>query len=193
MSRTKPAEERRADLLAAGQELFLAQGVAATSLEDITSRAGVSKGLFYLYFRSKDELLLALQDQFSVELAERIRVATSTVGDWAGKLDACVQTIFDSYNEHYDLHEVLFHHGGHVSASHRAAHELTLHAIRDLLADGTAAGAFAVADPEATAVLCWASTRGFDPSFEDQPQRAEDARLLRAAKDLFRRTAGVAL
>jgi TetR/AcrR family transcriptional repressor of nem operon len=52
MARTKPAEQRRADLLAAGRELFLAKGVAATSLEDITGRAGVSKGLFYLYFNT---------------------------------------------------------------------------------------------------------------------------------------------
>src|ERR1700726_1807027 len=97
MTRTKPAEERRADLLAAGEELFLAKGVAATSLDDITSRAGVSKGLFYLYFRSKDELLAAMQDQFSTELADRIRAAAGPVADWPAKLDACVKAIFDSY------------------------------------------------------------------------------------------------
>ena len=191
MSRTKPAEQRRADLLEAGKELFLSQGIAGTSLEDITKRAGASKGLFYLYFRSKDELLLALQDQFSAELAERIRAATDTIEDWPAKLDACVQAIFDSYTERRDLHEVLFPHGGHVSASHQAAHELALNAIRDLLADGTAAGVFDVADPAATAVLCWASTHGFDPDFEDQPQQAGSARLLRAAQQLFRRAAGV--
>ena len=108
MTRTKPAEERRADLLAAGEELFLAKGVAATSLDDITSRAGVSKGLFYLYFRSKDELLAAMQDQFSARLADRVRAATDLAGDWPGKLDACVQAIFDSYHERHDLHEILF-------------------------------------------------------------------------------------
>jgi AcrR family transcriptional regulator len=190
MSRTKPAEQRRADLLEAGKELFLAQGVTATSLEDITGRAGVSKGLFYLYFRSKDELLLALQDEFSVELAERIRAATSAIEDWPGKLDACVQVIFDSYAERHDLHEVLFRHGGHAPGGHHAAHGLARHVIRDLLADGTAAGAFDVEDPEATAVLCWASTRGLDPDFEDQQQPPQDARLLRAAQHLFRRVAG---
>src|SRR6202041_3634236 len=99
MARTKPAEQRRADLLEAGRELFLAKGVAATSLDDITSRAGVSKGLFYLYFRSKDDLLTALQDQFSIELADRIRTATDPAADWPGKLDACVKAIFDSYQE----------------------------------------------------------------------------------------------
>jgi TetR/AcrR family transcriptional regulator, transcriptional repressor for nem operon len=190
MARTKPAEQRRADLLAAGRELFLAKGVAATSLEDITSGAGVSKGLFYLYFHSKDDLLLALQDQFSVELADRIRAATETVADWTAKLDVCVKVIFDSYQERHDLHEVLFHHGGHVSASHRPAHALTLNVIGDLLAGGSAAGVFNVEDPEATAVLCWASTHGFDPDFNAAPAPA-DSRLIRAAQQLFRRAAGI--
>jgi TetR/AcrR family transcriptional regulator, transcriptional repressor for nem operon len=190
MARTKPAEQRRADLLEAGTALFLANGVAATSLEDITRRAGVSKGLFYLYFRSKDDLLLALQDQFSAELAARIRTATDRAADWPAKLDACVEAIFDSYHEHHDLHEVLFHHGGQVSASHQASHALAVDAIRDLLASGKAAGVFDLEDPEATAVLCRASTHGFDPALHSQSAPA-DGRLVRAAQQLFRRAAGI--
>ena len=65
-----------------------------------------------------------------------------------------------------------------------------LQAISDLLADGKAAGAFDVEDPEATAVLCWASTHGFDPGFQGEPT-VTDARLVRAAKQLFRGAAGV--
>ena len=191
MARTKPAEQRRADLLEAGRELFLANGVAATSLDDITRRAGVSKGLFYLYFRSKDDLLDALHVQFSSRLADRIRTATDQVEDWAAKLDACVTVIFDSYQERDDLHEVLFRHGGHVSAGHRATHGLVLNAISDVFASGKAAGAFDIEDPEATAVLCWASTHGFDPGFHGQAAPA-DARLIRAAQQLYRRAAGIA-
>jgi TetR/AcrR family transcriptional regulator, transcriptional repressor for nem operon len=207
MTRTKPAAERRADLLAASEALFLEKGVAATSLDEITSRAGVSKGLFYLYFRSKDDLLAAMQDQFSYQLADRIRAATDLAGDWPAKLDACVQVIFDSYHERHDLHEVLFAHGGHVSASHRATHALVLDAISDLLAGGNAAGVFDVEDPAATAVLCYAGTHGFDPGFHSQPPGGErdkhsdrdghseaapdDSRLIRAARQLFRRAAGV--
>jgi TetR/AcrR family transcriptional repressor of nem operon len=191
MARTKPAEQRRADLLKAGRELFVANGVAATSLEDITGRAGVSKGLFYLYFRSKEDLLLALQDQFSTELAARIRAAIDSVENWPGKLDACVKAIFDSYQERNDLHEVLFRHSGHTSADHRATHVLTLDTISDLLASGNAAGAFDVEDPETTAALCWASTHSFDSDFHSL-QAPADARLIRAAIQLFRRAAGVA-
>ena len=190
MTRTKPAEQRRADLLEAGRELFLAKGVAATSLDDITGRAGVSKGLFYLYFRSKDDLLTALHVQFSGELADRIRTATDTVADWPAKLDACVKVIFDRYHERDDLREVLFRPGGHVSASHQGTHALVLNAISDLFASGKAAGAFDVEDPEATAALCWASTHGFDPGFHGDAAPA-DARLIRAAQQLFRRAVGI--
>jgi TetR/AcrR family transcriptional regulator, transcriptional repressor for nem operon len=190
MPRTKPAEERRADLLEAGRALFLSKGVAATSLQDITSRAGVSKGLFYLYFQSKDDLLQALQDQFTAELADRIRAAANSAEDWGARLDACAEAVSASYRERHDLHEALFRHGGHVSAAHHATHALVLEALTDLLASGTAAGAFDVDDPDATAVLIWASTHGFDPQFHGHPTPADD-RLIRAAQQLFRRTAGL--
>jgi AcrR family transcriptional regulator len=192
MARTKPAEERRADLLEAGKELFLAKGVAGTSLDDITSRAGVSKGLFYLYFRSKDDLLAALHDQFSTMLADRIRAAAGSAADWPAKLDACVKAIFDSYHERDDLHEVLFRQGAPVSDSHQATHALVRDAISDVFAGGKAAGAFDVEDPEATAALCWASTHSFDPGFHREAGPA-DARLARAAQQLFRRAAGIRL
>ncbi len=216
MTRTKPAEQRRADLLAAGQALFLAKGIAATSLEDITSGAGVSKGLFYLYFHSKEDLVLALQEQFSNQFAERIRAAAAIPADWAAKLDACVQASFECYRDLHDLHEVLFHHPSHPShpghASHESgvghenhpghaghadlrpehepAHALLTQVIRDLFAAGTAAGVFDVADPETTAVLCYASMHAFDQGFRGR-YGPDDARFIRGAQQLFRRTAGV--
>ena len=113
MTRTKPAEQRRADLLAAARALFLAKGIAATPLEDITHQAGVSKGLFYLYFHSKEDLVLALQEQFSRQLAEHVAAAADIPAGWPAKLDACVQASFERYRDLHDLHEVLFHHAAH--------------------------------------------------------------------------------
>ena len=48
----KKQEKRRA-LLDAAYELFLERGTAKTSVEDITSRAKVGKGTFYLYFQAQ--------------------------------------------------------------------------------------------------------------------------------------------
>ena len=112
MSRTKPAEERRADLLAAGRALFITKGIAATTLEEITTGAGVSKGLFYQYFGCKDDLVAALQEQFSSQFARRMRDAIEAEPDWAAKLDATVQATFECYRDLHELHEVLFHPGG---------------------------------------------------------------------------------
>jgi TetR/AcrR family transcriptional repressor of nem operon len=195
MTRTKPAEQRRADLLAAGQAQFLAKGVATTSLEDITNGAGVSKGLFYLYFKSKEDLVLALQDQFSIEFAERIRVAVAAEPDWGAKLDACVQVSFDFHRDMHDLHEVLFHQAGHA-ADHRekGGHGLVVAAIQGILTEGMAAGAFDVEDPENTAILCYASMQAFHPDFHGgrpaSPADPDGRAMIRAAQVLFRRAAG---
>src|SRR6266702_1363228 len=194
VTRTKPAEQRRAELLAAAQALFLAKGIAATSLDDITQRAGVSKGLFYLYFPSKEDLVLALQEQFSHEFAERIRAAADIRADWTARLDACVKAAFDCYREQHDLHKVLFHHAHAVQLGSEAGPESASAAatrvIRDLFAAGTAAGAFDVADPESAAVLCYASMHAFDQGFRGR-RGPDDVRLIQAARQLFRRAAGV--
>ena len=46
-------------------------------------------------------------------------------------------------------------------------------------------------DPETTAVLCYASMHAFDQGFRGR-DGPDDARLIRAAQQLFRRAAGVA-
>lgn len=63
----KKQEKRRA-LLDAAYELFLQRGTAKTSVEDITSRAKVAKGTFYLYFRDKGSVTQALLGRVSYQL-----------------------------------------------------------------------------------------------------------------------------
>jgi AcrR family transcriptional regulator len=53
-------EARRPEIIAAAIDLFAEKGYAATRLDDVAKRAGVSKGTLYLYFASKDELFKAL-------------------------------------------------------------------------------------------------------------------------------------
>lgn len=49
-------EEKETNILNSGFELFTEKGVKKTSVQDITSKAGVAKGTFYLYFKDKYEL-----------------------------------------------------------------------------------------------------------------------------------------
>ena len=62
---TEPRWERRKDarpseLVAAALELFCERGFAATRLEDVAVKAGVSKGTLYLYFDGKEALFRAV-------------------------------------------------------------------------------------------------------------------------------------
>ena len=58
--RRRRKEARPQELTAAALELFTERGFAATRLEDIAARAGVSKGTLYLYFDSKEALFKAV-------------------------------------------------------------------------------------------------------------------------------------
>jgi len=57
---TRRKEARPAELITAALDLFVERGFAATRLEDVAARAGVSKGTLYLYFSSKEDLFKAV-------------------------------------------------------------------------------------------------------------------------------------
>jgi AcrR family transcriptional regulator len=63
--KTKPTHRRRKEarpqeLRAAALSLFVEKGFAATRLDEVAARAGVSKGTLYLYFDSKEALFLSV-------------------------------------------------------------------------------------------------------------------------------------
>ena len=53
-------EARPAEIMAAALECFRERGFAATRLEDVAARAGVTKGTIYLYYPSKEDLFKAV-------------------------------------------------------------------------------------------------------------------------------------
>jgi AcrR family transcriptional regulator len=58
--RERRKEARPGELLDAALDLFVEKGFAATRVEEVAARAGVSKGTLFLYFQNKEELLKAV-------------------------------------------------------------------------------------------------------------------------------------
>ena len=52
--------DKKAKILDCGKELFSTQGFKDTSVADITKKAGIATGTFYLYYPSKDELFMEI-------------------------------------------------------------------------------------------------------------------------------------
>lgn len=79
MRRTKEdAEKTRCAILAAAEELFLQNGVAHTSLEQIARYAGVTRGAVYWHFQNKADLFHALLNQVRLppeQMASRLITA----------------------------------------------------------------------------------------------------------------------
>ncbi len=65
------SEKRIAQILNAAQAVFAQKGFHQARMEDIADRAEVSKGTLYLYFKSKDDLIVRLLDRlFQRELRD---------------------------------------------------------------------------------------------------------------------------
>ena len=58
--RERRKQARPGELLGAALDLFVEKGYAATHVEEVARRAGVSKGTLFLYFSSKEELFKAV-------------------------------------------------------------------------------------------------------------------------------------
>src|SRR5438093_10868471 len=75
MAKVLPVNDRREQLLDAALAVFSAEGYSSAKVSDIVGRAGVAQGTFYLYFRSKQEVVLALFERFQEALLEARRAA----------------------------------------------------------------------------------------------------------------------
>lgn len=62
----------RSTLIEKGQAFFTTHGIRKTSVEDLTRAAGISKGAFYLFFGSKEELFFEILEQFEAEFRQSI-------------------------------------------------------------------------------------------------------------------------
>ena len=69
----KKYDERRTEFLNTAQELFFTKGYEKTSVEAIIKKMRLSKGTFYYYFKSKEDLLDALIERLSEKILEEVR------------------------------------------------------------------------------------------------------------------------
>lgn len=75
-------------------ELFAQKGIDATSIQQITEKCGISKGAFYLSFKSKDELIISIIDYFMKNITSQIEWSVSKQNNAQDKLHAYYYEIF---------------------------------------------------------------------------------------------------
>ncbi|NWQ42332.1 TetR/AcrR family transcriptional regulator [Bacillus sp. EB106-08-02-XG196] len=88
-------------------ELFAKQGFEATSVQQITEHCGISKGAFYLSFKSKDELIIEIIDHFMIQFTSEIDYLVRNAKDGENLLYKFYYAIFNSFQKHSDFGKIL--------------------------------------------------------------------------------------
>ncbi len=191
-TRTKPPEVRRDELMDSAQRLFLKHGVAATTVEQITSGAKVAKGTFYLYFSSKEDILAALGDRFAETVLSKIKsaIAETPQHNWKAKLQAWSTSCAIGYLDSIQLHDIAFLSSRRPTRKGLVDNILINHLI-ELLQEGALEKAWRVENPRFTAVFLF---NGLHAAVDDayiSEHRVNRNRLTSRLKLLFLRSLGL--
>jgi AcrR family transcriptional regulator len=159
--RTKPAEERRDDLIKSAERLFLEKGVDRTTIEEITLGAAVSKGAFYLHFSSKADVVEAMRSRFIQGLLDRISEEVGRQGrdDWNGKLTAWAKACAMGYLDATHLHSLIFAAAPAPSREGLTRNILIDH-LAELLTAGSRENAWSLKTPVFTAIFLFNALHG---------------------------------
>jgi TetR/AcrR family transcriptional regulator len=88
--RSRRKEDRPKELLAAALDCFVEKGYAATKVEEVATRAGVSKGTLFLYFSSKEELF---KEVVRVNIGQSIAQGDEVIEQFTGSCSDLLQKL----------------------------------------------------------------------------------------------------
>ena len=191
--RTKAPEERREDLMNSAQRLFLEHGVAATTIEQITTGADVAKGTFYLHFDSKEDLLGALGERFGQQLVARLDEALGPVPSdhHRERLASWGATFVHGYLDSIRLHDVVFYET-RPPAREGFVENAVIDHLSAVLDAGVQAHAWTLDDPQQTAVFLFTGIHGVVDYVYSREKALDRAQLIEHVEHLCLRSVGLA-
>ena len=156
-TRRSVAEQTRRGIVDSALKLFGRRGYDATSVQEITNLAGVTKGAFYHHFESKEALLRLIHDEYidhQLALSRRVLEEASEPDE---QLRGLIMAILDSVAEFQPNVAVYFQErralsGEQASEAKRKREELD-RMFRDVISRGVASGAFLPSTDVRTATL----------------------------------------
>ncbi|HLN64664.1 MAG TPA: TetR/AcrR family transcriptional regulator [Symbiobacteriaceae bacterium] len=162
-------ENRREQILEAAGRCFSRKGYMATSMQEIFREAGLSAGAVYSYFKSKQELYLALMDQnLELDLRRYRAVVEEAAEPWA-KLQALISFYMADFadaaqTEFFRLYFMEFLPSSfatpELAEALRARMDRLHQLLKQVLQEGVDQGAFRTLDCDAVASLILAAGDG---------------------------------
>jgi AcrR family transcriptional regulator len=187
------SEERRTQIVDSAIKVFAREGFSKARMEDVAAESGLSKGLLYWYFKSKEEIIIAIADMlFSGEFRRMEEIATE-----GRSARACLEEFFEIFLEDlrgmlkvtpviYEFYALAFRNNTVRRVMQKYLHRF-LELLEPIIQMGMANGEFAPGNSREKAITIGAAMEGtlllwayapklFDP---EQQLRATTAVLLK--------------
>ncbi|HDU0915880.1 TPA: TetR/AcrR family transcriptional regulator [Listeria monocytogenes] len=101
-------KEKKQRIIKSAKEVFQKQGYLKTSVQDMVDAAGISKGTFYNYFTSKEELAIVIFKQEYSVLHQRLEYTMAQDGAKKDNFTECLKIIIHFYTENGDILNITF-------------------------------------------------------------------------------------
>jgi TetR/AcrR family fatty acid metabolism transcriptional regulator len=101
------SSEKRARILESAERVFASKGFFGSKVADIAADAGVADGTIYLYFRSKDDLLISVFEEQMAKVNEALQAAIRGGKDAVEKLRGLIRTWVGLVEAHPRATEVI--------------------------------------------------------------------------------------
>ena len=101
MAKTK--EERRNEIIETAGRLFEEKGYEQTQVQDIVNEIGVAKGLFYYYFKSKDEVMEELADRYADAIIDAVNKLIDKDISTFDRINRIFQIFIDSAEKKFGI------------------------------------------------------------------------------------------
>jgi AcrR family transcriptional regulator len=145
----------RSRLVEAALQVFAAKSVDAAVIDDVIGMAGVSRGTFYNYFRTNEELMAAVLHAVGDELVALIEVAIAERTDPAERLACALRMLMRTAREF----PLMARFAARVSMDRGLQNSLgTRYMVRDIQ-QACALGLFSLRDPHVGVDLAMGATR----------------------------------
>jgi len=100
--RKREKDKRRNRIIAAAEKVLVSKGYQAATMDDVASEAELGKGTLYLYFKNKEELILALLVRLRMTIIDRFDEAILQASSGRDLLERFASAYCDIVDEHSD-------------------------------------------------------------------------------------------
>ncbi len=170
--REREKEQRRQAIVNAAEKIFFSKGYEKSTMDDVAAESELSKGTLYLYFKSKEEVYLAIILRGMKLLRSMFEEAVSQKINGLEKVREIGEAYTKFYFEHHNYYDALMYYslmevdvfgdspaGSELKAflENKEVMTILVNALKEGIKDGTIRNDI---DPEKAAIILWGQSSG---------------------------------